>query len=128
MGLLDSLFGRGGTQNNLLNAVVGLLGNQQTGGLEGLVQQFKGKGLGDVINSWVGTGQNQPITPQQIQQGLGSDTIKQLASKAGLSTDQVSSELSKLLPNFIDKLTPDGKVPAGDLMSKGMELLKGMTK
>ncbi len=131
MGLLDNIAQQvlgGGTQNNLASAVMGMLNNPQAGGLAGLVQQFAGKGLGDVINSWVSTGQNLPITPEQIQQGLGNDTIRQLAAKAGLSAEQVSSHLSELLPNIIDKLTPDGKIPTGDLMSKGMDLLKGMMK
>jgi len=131
MGLLDNIAGQvlgGGAKSDLLNAVMGLVGNQQTGGLGGLVQQFSGKGLGDIVNSWVGTGQNMPITPQQIQQGLGSDTIKQLASKAGLSPDAVTSQLAGLLPNVVDKLTPNGQIPTGDIMSKGMDLLKGIMK
>jgi uncharacterized protein YidB (DUF937 family) len=132
MGLLDDIAGKvlGGSsaQSNLLNAVVGLLGNQQAGGLAGLAQQFAGKGLGDIVNSWVGTGQNMPITPQQIQQVLGGDTINQLASKAGLSADQVTSHLSELLPNIVDKLTPNGQIPKGDIASKGMDMLKDLLK
>lgn len=132
MGLFDDIAGKvlggGGAQGNLVNAVVGLLGNQQAGGLAGLTQQFAGKGLGDIVNSWVGTGQNLPITPQQIQQVLGGDMIGQLASKAGLSADQVTSQLSNLLPNIIDKLTPDGQIPKGDIASKGMDLLKDLMK
>ena len=131
MGLLDTIAGQvlgGGGKSDLLNAVMGLIGNQQAGGLGGLVQQFAGKGLGDIVNSWVGTGQNMPITPEQIRQGLGSDTLKQLASKAGLSSEDVTSQLSRLLPNVVDKLTPDGQLPTGDIMSKGIDLLKGMMK
>ena len=132
MGLLDNIAGQvlggGGGQTNLLNAVMGILGNQQAGGLAGVVKQFAGKGLGDIVNSWVSTGQNLPITPQQIQHGLGIDTINQLASKAGLSPDQVTSHLSELLPTVVDKLTPNGKIPQGDIMSQGMELLKGILK
>jgi uncharacterized protein YidB (DUF937 family) len=105
-----------------------LIGNNQTGGLAGLVEQFASRGLGDVVNSWVSTGQNKPITPNQIQQGLGSDTVGQLASRLGLSTEQVSSQLSELLPTMVDKLTPDGKIPTGDVMAKGMEMLKGFLK
>ena len=132
MGLLDNLAGQvlggGSAQSNLLNAVMGLLGNQQTGGLAGMVQQFAGKGLGDIVNSWVSTGQNLPITPQQIHQALGGDTIKQLAAKVGLSPDQVTSHLSDLLPQVVDKLTPNGKIPQGDIMSQGMDILKGILK
>ncbi|MEO8167146.1 MAG: YidB family protein, partial [bacterium] len=97
----------------------------EVGGLEGLVQKFSGKGMGDIVNSWVGLGQNQSITPQQITHGLGTDTINLLASKAGLSTDQVTSQLSELLPKVVDKLTPNGKIPQGDMLAKGVDLLKG---
>ena len=73
-------------------------------------------------------GQNLPVTPQQIRQGLGADTVGELASKAGISQDQATSQLSELLPKLVDKLTPDGKIPQGDLMSKGMDILKGLMK
>jgi uncharacterized protein YidB (DUF937 family) len=132
MGLLDNIAGQvlcgGGAQGNLMNAVIGLLGNQQSGGLAGVVKQFAGNGLGDIVNSWVSTGKNLPITPEQIKQGLGSDTINQLASKAGISSDQISSQLSELLPSVVDKLTPNGQIPQGDIMSQGMDLLKGFMK
>jgi uncharacterized protein YidB (DUF937 family) len=129
-GALGSLLGGqgGGTQATIVNAVMGLLGNQQAGGLGGLVQQFASKGLGDIVNSWVSTGQNLPVTAQQIQQGLGSDTVKQLASQTGLSADQLSSHLAQILPQLVDKLTPNGQIPTGDIMSKGAELLKGLMK
>lgn len=132
MGLFDDIKGKvlggGGAQNDLLNAVMGVLGNQQTGGLAGIVKQFAGKGLGDIVNSWVGTGQNLPITPEQIKQGFGADMIKQLAAKAGISADQVTSQLSDVLPKVVDKLTPDGQVPKGDIMAQGMNILKSFMK
>lgn len=130
MGLMDDIAGKvtgnPGGQNDLFQAVMGLLGDQKTGGLSGLVKQFSGKGLGDLVNSWVSTGKNLPVTAQQVQQGLGNDTIRDLASKAGLSQDQVASRLTELLPNIVDKLTPDGKLPEGDITAKGMDLLKAM--
>ena len=132
MGILDDIAGQtlgsGGAKNNLLGEVMGLLGNQQTNGLTGLIQQFAGKGLGDIVNSWVGTGQNLPISPQQIQHGLGSDVIGTLASKAGLSTSQVASHLSELLPQVVDKLTPNGRISQEDIVSKGMNLLKDLMR
>ena len=132
MGLLDDITGKvlggSGAQSDLLTGVMGLLGNQQSGGLAGIAQQFAGKGLGDIVNSWVGTGQNLPITPQQIQQVLGGDTINQLASKAGLSPDQATSHLTELLPKIVDKLTPNGQIPKGDISSKGMDLVKDLMK
>lgn len=132
MGLFDDIsskvLGKSGPQDNLLPAIMALLSDEKTGGLAGLVQKFSGKGLGDIVSSWTGTGAPLPITPQQVQQGFGGDTINQLASKAGLSTDQVTSKLSEILPGLVSKLTPDGVIPKGDLMAKGMDLLKGMIK
>ena len=131
MGLLDNMMGQGtgsGRSQDVLTAVMGLLCNPQTGGLSGLVQQFAGNGMGDIVNSWVGKGQNLPISAQQITSALGSDTISGLASKAGVSTDQMSSHLSEILPGIVDKLTPNGQVEQGDIMSTGMDLLKGFLK
>ena len=100
--------------------------NKETGGLEGLIQVFNQKGLGDVISSWVGTGYNAAITPEQIQEVLGSDVIKQLSEKSSVSIDAAKAQLAELLPTLIDKVTPEGKVPERDLLNKGMELLRGI--
>jgi uncharacterized protein YidB (DUF937 family) len=105
---------------------MGLLRNKESGGLEGLIQVFNQKALGDVISSWVGTGSNAPITPEQIQEVLGSDVIKQLSEKSGVSIDAAKAQLAELLPTLIDKVTPDGKVPEGDLLNKGLEILRGI--
>jgi len=132
MGLMDQLgqavggmMGGQSAQNPLLQAIAGLLGKDSgIGGLAGLVQAFQKNGLGDIVNSWVSTGQNLPATPSQIEQGLGSDLLKQLAGKAGLSSGAVSSQLAGLLPDLIDKLTPNGKVEAGGL-DQLMKLVQG---
>ncbi|MBS0150571.1 MAG: DUF937 domain-containing protein [Nitrospira sp.] len=123
MGLMDQmgqvvggLLGGQSGQNPLLQAVAGLLGNNSNlGGLAGLVQAFQKNGLGEIVNSWVSTGQNMPASPQQIEQGLGSDLLKQLAGKAGLSPQDASAQLSDLLPSLVDKLTPNGKIETGPL-------------
>ncbi len=132
MGLMDQLgqavggmMGGQSGQNPLLQAITGLLGKDSgIGGLAGLVQAFQKNGLGELVNSWVGTGQNLPATPSQIEQGLGSDLLKQLAGKAGLSSGAASSQLAGLLPDLIDKLTPNGKVEAGGL-DQLMKLVQG---
>ncbi|NJL17132.1 MAG: DUF937 domain-containing protein [Nitrospira sp.] len=132
MGLMDQLgqavggmMGGQSGQNPLLQAITGLLGKDSgIGGLAGLVQAFQKNGLGDIVNSWVSTGQNLPATPSQIEQGLGSDLLKQLAGKAGLSSGAASSQLAGLLPDIIDKLTPNGKVEAGGL-DQLMKLVQG---
>jgi uncharacterized protein YidB (DUF937 family) len=108
-------------QQGLAEGVMGLLTNKETGGLEGLIQAFNQKGLGEVISSWVGTGSNAPITPEQIQEVLGSDVIQQPSEKSGISIDAAKAQLTELLPSLIDKITPEG-----DLLSKGMEILGGI--
>ena len=135
MGFLEDIAGqvlgtsKQGGQTDLINAVMGMLGNKGTGGLAGLVEQFAGKGLGDVINSWVSTGQNLPITPQQVEHGLGGDVISQLAGKLGIAPGEITQQLSSMLPTVVDKLTPEGKIPEqNDLMSKGMNILEGLFK
>lgn len=133
MGLFDEVaggvmkeFGSGGTGNNpLVDGIMQLITNQQHGGLAGIVKQFSDKGLGDIVSSWVGTGQNLPVSPEQIQKGLGSGAVQDIATKLGISTDDASAGLAQMLPNVIDKLTPDGKVPTGDLLTQGLDLLKG---
>lgn len=108
--------GRQAAQSPLLQAVTSVLGqNSNVGGLAGLVPAFQKNGLGDVVNSWVGRGKKLPVTPDQIKQGLGSDFLSQLVSKAGVSPDAASAQLSSLLPDLIDTLTPNGKIEAGGI-------------
>ena len=109
-----------------MEGVLGLLTNKETGGLGGLMQSFNQQGLGDIISSWVGTGNNAPITSEQVQEVLGSDVIRQLAEKSGVSIDAAKAQLAELLPSLIDKVTPDGKIPEGGLLDKGQELLRGI--
>lgn len=121
---IQSALGGGDKKDDLMSSVIGLLGGQ--GGLQNLIIQFGAKGLGDVIGSWVGTGKNLPISADQLKGVLGDDTVKNIASKLGMDSNAVTSQLSNLLPNVVDKLTPEGKVPEGDLMSKATDLLGGL--
>ena len=130
MSLLGDLAGKaissvmGSSTNPLVHSAYDMIQNHP-GGLDGLVQSFQQKGLGDVVSSWVGTGQNLPITADQITHVLGSDAVKNMAAKAGISPDQVTSQLSTLLPGLIDKLTPNGHTgDAGGLLSAAMKALK----
>ena len=134
MGLLDSLtqiagqaMSSGQGQNSLLQVVLGMVQNQQ-GGLGGLVQAFRNNGLGEVAASWVGKGENMPISGDQLQSVLGSDMVSGLASKFGMSSEQLSGQLSQMLPQVVDKLTPNGEVESdGGLdMGKAMGMLQGL--
>lgn len=131
MGLLDSVVGAmgqgqgGGGQSALLAAVLGMLtqgsgANGATGGLGGLLGKLQEGGLGHVADSWVGTGQNLPISPGQLGGVLGNDTLTNMASKLGMDHGDLLGQLSQMLPQVVDKLTPHGQVPQGDV--GGMDL------
>ena len=107
----------------LLTSIVEMLSKQQNG-LGGLAAAFQQKGLGDIVSSWIGTGQNLPVSASQIRQVLGEEQVRTLAQKAGISTDAAGSQLADLLPGVVDKLTPGGQIPQGDdLKSAGLGLL-----
>ncbi len=78
--------------------------------MQGIVGHIEQQGLGVTVRSWVGTVPNQPITEDQIQQAFGSDTVKQLAAKVGLTPQELAAKLSAILPQAIDRLTPGGTV------------------
>jgi uncharacterized protein YidB (DUF937 family) len=88
------------------------------GGLGGLLEKFQQSGQGDVAKSWVASGPNQPISPGQLGSALGPSLIKTLAEKTGLSEQDVTAQLSKILPAFVDNLTPQGRVPTDDEITR----------
>jgi len=110
MGLLDGIIG-GAVGAEMVTVVNGLI--QRHGGISGILQQFQAQGLGDTVKSWVSTGPNQPISPDQVHKALGSDTITELAAKLGISPQELSAKLSTVLPQVVDKMTPTGVVPPG---------------
>ena len=153
MGLLDSVLGTvmggnatpggattrgldlggiiGALANNpqMLQAITGMLGNDGSqGGLGGLMARFQQAGLGDVIGSWVGTGENKAISGEQVQQALGPHTISEMVARFGMTTQDTASQLGYMLPGLIDRLTPNGKAPEGGLGNAGdlMRMLGGL--
>jgi uncharacterized protein YidB (DUF937 family) len=80
-------------------------------GLGGLIKQFQQKGLSDVVDSWVSTGKNKNVAPDDISVALGGDVVDELSRRTGLTRDQVVGELARMLPNVVDNLTPDGRLP-----------------
>jgi uncharacterized protein YidB (DUF937 family) len=107
MGMLDGLLG-GAVGAEMATVVNGLI--QKHGGVQGIVAQLEQQGLGNTVRSWVGNGPNQPITPDQVHQAFGSDLVKQLAAKIGMTPEDMAAKLSQILPQAIDKLTPGGAV------------------
>lgn len=98
------------------SAISGLLG-EGGGQLSGLLDKFGASGLGDTVQSWVGKGANLPVSADQIKSILGSEQISGVASKLGISSDDATAKIASVLPNVIDKLTPDGVVPDPDALA-----------
>jgi uncharacterized protein YidB (DUF937 family) len=135
MGLLDSVLGsvlgggqqQGGGAGALMNIVAGMLANSGQaggggggaagglGGLAGLAEQFQRSGMGDVMSSWIGTGQNQAIAPDQLGNVLGGDLLGKLTQQTGMGQSDLLGQLSKMLPQMVDQATPEGKIPDGGL-------------
>lgn len=120
MSLLDSLassFGQPSSQGGgaapagLVAAAMEFV-NSQPGGLSGLIQRFHEGGAGDIVSSWIGNGENKPISPDTLTNVLGSGAVGEMAQKAGVSGDQLSGMLATVLPHLVDKATPNGEVPA----------------
>jgi uncharacterized protein YidB (DUF937 family) len=142
MGILDDLLGKelGGLAESAMKnpqviaAIASLLSSRDasvggSGGLAGLMQAFQGKGMGDMMSSWISTGPNPPISERQITDVLGADVLSQFAGKAGVPQGEAGGLLASLLPAVIDQLTPQGRVPeSNDLESALGNLLSSVMK
>ena len=108
MGLLDGLIGGvvGAGMTTALNQIL-----EKHGGLQGVVSEFERNGFGPTVQSWVSRGPNQAISSDGINRVLGNDLLQQLAAKTGLSVQDLTQKLAQVLPDAVDKLTPDGVVP-----------------
>jgi uncharacterized protein YidB (DUF937 family) len=133
MGLLDDVMGMAGMSNianaqspqhtGALGMLLAYINSPQVGGISGLQQIFQQKGLGGVISSWIGTGQNLPISPDQLQNVMHCEALQNIIAKTGMDQAQVASILSQMLPHVVDQLTPNGQVPDGDALS---QMMKGL--
>lgn len=137
MGLLSSILsgavnkGGGGLLTSILGHLAGggaSPGNSggSPGGIDlgSLISKFQKGGMGNVVDSWIGMGQNLPINQDQLTQVFGNDKLKEIAAKFGIPQDQITDMLSKHLPKVVDKLTPQGKLPEGDVSGHLNELVK----
>ncbi|MFL6601973.1 MAG: YidB family protein [Steroidobacteraceae bacterium] len=98
----------------VVSQIIAMIQNRP-GGLGGLLQAFQQGGLGHVFQSWIGTGQNLPVSPDQLHSTLGTDWISRITQATGLPQSQVEQHLSTLLPQIIDHLTPGGQLPQGEI-------------
>jgi uncharacterized protein YidB (DUF937 family) len=135
MGLLDELFGgltgAGGgpqqAQSPILQMALQMI--QQNGGLPGIISKFQQAGLGDHAQSWVSTGQNMPISTDQLSNVLGGDSIGALARQFGFAPGNASSGLAQALPQIIDRMTPHGQMPDNhsDMLAQALSMLTKRT-
>jgi uncharacterized protein YidB (DUF937 family) len=110
MGMLDGLLG-GIVGAGMVSVVSSII--ERHGGLQGVVGEFEKNGLGATVKSWVEAGPNQPISPDEVHKVLGPDLLQQLSEKSGLSVQDLAQRLSQVLPQAVDKLTPNGAIPKG---------------
>lgn len=119
-GMLGGLGGDAGKYQAILAWV-----NEQ-GGVSGLLEKFRQGGLGAIVESWVSSGANMPVSAEQITSVLGSPAIADLAAKLGIDTQNASSMIAEYLPNIVDALSPNGQINnQQDLLSEGLGMLKG---
>lgn len=131
MGLLDDVLAMAGMGSaaqsqqhaGTLSMIMDFINSPQVGGIAGLQQMFQQKGLGSVVSSWVGTGQNLPISADQLHNVLQGGALQDLAAKSGMDTTQLAGLFSALLPHVVDKLTPNGQVPDASALS---QMMKGL--
>jgi uncharacterized protein YidB (DUF937 family) len=110
MGLLDGVLG-GVVGAGMVSVVNGII--EKHGGVQGIVNEFEKNGLGATVRSWVGTGPNDPVSPADVHRVLGSDLLQQLSAKSGLPVQDLAEKLAQVLPQAVDRLTPDGTIPKG---------------
>jgi uncharacterized protein YidB (DUF937 family) len=123
--ILGQLTGQGSAQgrpelNSIADTVIKMLGDSKSGGVSSLVKSFASKGLGDQVASWVGLTENKPVSGDQVSDVLGADKIQAIAKTAGIDLSKAKELLALVLPKIIDKLTPEGKVPEGADLEKGL--------
>jgi uncharacterized protein YidB (DUF937 family) len=110
MGLFDGVLG-GVVGASMVSVVNGIL--EKHGSVQGIVNEFEKNGLGPTVRSWVGTGPNDAVSPADVHRVLGSDLLQQLSAKSGLPVQELAEKLAQVLPQAVDRLTPDGTIPKG---------------
>ncbi len=101
----------GSIESRLVRGVMAVITDRSNGGLQGLIQSFEQHGLGSIIHSWTGTGAKQPVSPQQLAEGLGQDRVQKIAQASGLPADDALNRLAPMMPGLIDQITPPGRIP-----------------
>jgi uncharacterized protein YidB (DUF937 family) len=129
MGKLDDITAKLGGQQGQEGGLASLQKLfSSSGGLEGVTSKLTNSGLGRQVQSWIGTGDNQPVSGQQVQQAVGPDQIHAMAKQAGISDEEASEQLARAMPEMVNDATPQGQIPQQDPFAKGLDSLKRMFK
>ena len=129
MGILDDITAKLGGQNGQAGGLASLQKMfSGSGGLQGMTSKLTKSGLGQQVQSWVGTGQNEPVTGQQLQQAVDPNELHTMAQNAGMTDEEASEQLAQAMPEMVDQATPQGQIPAQDPFAKGLDSLKRMLK
>jgi len=131
MGLLDDVLGMAGMGNaaqsqqqaGALSMILNYINSPEVGGITGLQKMFQEKGLGNIVSSWISTGQNLPVSADQLQNVLHGSALQNMASKSGMDMSQLTSIFSQLMPHAVDKMTPNGQIPDSNALS---QMMKGL--
>ena len=131
MGVLDQVTAKLGGQQGTDGGVASLQKLvSSSGGLHGLTSQLASSGLEQQVQSWVGHGQNQPVSASQVQQAMDPGQLNSMAKQAGMTPEETSKHVAQALPDMVDQATPEGHMPApeNDPFRKGMNSVKQMLK
>ncbi len=128
MGLMDEVLAMAGSSGaqqgqhaSALTAIMAYINSPQVGGIAGLQNMFQQGGLGSIVSSWIGNGQNLPVSTGQLQNVLHGGALQQAAQKAGMDPSQLTGMMSSLLPHLVDKLSPNGQVPDASALQKMLQ-------
>ena len=128
MGLMDEVIAMAGSTGaqqgqhaTALTAIMSYINSPQVGGIAGLQSMFQQGGLGNIVSSWIGSGQNLPVSASQLQNVLHGGALQQAAQQAGMDPSQLTGMMSSLLPHLVDKLSPNGQVPDASALQKMLQ-------
>jgi uncharacterized protein YidB (DUF937 family) len=129
MGMLDDITAKLGGEKGQEGGMASLHKLvRSSGGLQGLTSKLTSGGLGQQVQSWVGTGENKPVSGAQVQQAMEPEQLNAMAKQAGMTPEETSNEVAKALPDMVNQATPQGKMPDHDPFAKGVDAIKHMFK
>lgn len=129
MGVLDQITSKLGGQDGQEGGLASIQNFfSSNGGLQGLTEKLSNSGMGKQVQSWVGTGDNEPISGQQVQQAVDPSELHAMAQNAGISDEEASEHLAQAMPQMVNEATPQGQIPQQDPFAKGLDSIKRMLK